>query len=64
MTVLKLCDPSTVATGTIAGGAVHEPYDVRIAALWRHDSVKAKWPREYRASVISEASDMVIRERM
>jgi hypothetical protein len=51
-----------VAAGvaTIAGAAVLEPYDVRLDALWRHDSVKAALPRQYRAALINEASRRVM----
>jgi hypothetical protein len=38
---------------------VREPYDVRLDALWRHDSVKAALPREYRIALIAEASRRV-----
>jgi hypothetical protein len=58
--MLKLCTPDTRATGTIAGGAVSEPYDVRLDALWHHASVKASLPRKYRAELISEASRYVV----
>jgi hypothetical protein len=58
--MLKLCDDKTLAAGTIAGGAVSEPYDVRIDALWRHDSVKAALPREYRIALLNEASRHVV----
>lgn len=59
--MLKLCDDKTLAVGTIAGSPVLEPFDVRLGSLWHHDSVKAKWPRAYRAALISEASRRVMR---
>jgi len=58
--MLKLCNHATFGVGTIAGGPVMEPCDVRLAALWRHDSVKATLPREVRADLIREASRFVI----
>jgi hypothetical protein len=59
--MLKLCDNNTLAAGTIAGGAVREPYDVRLDALWHHGSVKAALPRQYRIALIAEASRYVTR---
>jgi hypothetical protein len=58
--MLKPCDHATLAAGTIAGGAVSEPYDVWLGALWHHSSVKARLPREYRAALINEASRLVM----
>jgi hypothetical protein len=54
--MLKLCDDKTLAAGTIAGGAVREPYDVRLDALWHHGSVTVVLPREVRADLIREAA--------
>ena len=54
--MIKLCDDKTLAADTIAGGAVSEPYDVRLDALWHHESVKAALPRQYRIALIAEAS--------
>lgn len=59
--MLKVCDNNTLATGTIAGGAVHEPGNVRLGALWRHDSAKAILPRQERVSLIRDASDAIVR---
>jgi hypothetical protein len=58
--MLKLCDHATLAVGTIAGGAVHEPYNVWLDALWHHSSAKARLPREYGAALINEASCLVV----
>src|SRR5215216_893472 len=58
--MLKLCDDNTIAVDTIAGGAVREPYDVRLDALWHHGSVKAALPRQYRIPLIAEASRAVV----
>ena len=53
----RLCDQNVVAAcNTIAGSTVREPYDVRLDALWRHDSVKAALPREYRVELLRQAS--------
>lgn len=60
MNRLRLCE-NDVSIGTIAGGAVHEPFDVRLGSLWHHDSVKASWPREYRAALINEASRAIVK---
>jgi hypothetical protein len=59
--MLRLCDHKTLAAGTIAGGAVREPYDVRLDALWHHGSVKASMPRQVRAALIREASRYITR---
>jgi hypothetical protein len=59
--MIELCDHKTLAAGTIAGGAVSEPYDVRLDALWHHGSVKAALPREYRVALIGEASRRVMK---
>ena len=59
--MLKLCDDDTVAVGTIAGGVVRELYDVRLDALWHHDSVTTALPRQYRVALINEASRYVTR---
>lgn len=55
-------DPGSAspAVGTIAGGPVSEPYDVRLDALWHHTSVKASLPREYRVRLIDDASRLLI----
>lgn len=47
---------------TIAGAAVLEPYDVRLAALWRHDGAVSYLHPEYRASLINEASKLLIEQ--
>lgn len=44
------------AAGTIIGSVFLEPQDLRLAALWRHDSAKAALPREIRAALIRDAS--------
>ena len=59
--MLKVCDSSSLATGTIAGGAVHEPHDQRIAALWRHDGAIQGVDRALRVSLIREASNAMVR---
>jgi hypothetical protein len=56
---LKLCDNNTIAVGTVAGGAVQEPFDVRLAALWQHDGAVSYLQREYRVSLINEASKSI-----
>ena len=58
--MLKLCNDATPAVGTIAGGAVHEPRDLRLDALWNHESAKAVLPRDIRASLIRDASRQVL----
>jgi hypothetical protein len=58
--MLKLCAPDNRAIGTIAGGAVSEPFDVRLDALWHHASVKTSLPRDVRARLIGEASRRLI----
>ena len=64
--MLKLVDDRTLALGTIVGGGVvwvNEAHgdDVRLASLWRHDSVKARLPRQYRVALINEASEAMMR---
>jgi hypothetical protein len=48
---------SDKASETIAGSIL---YDVRLDALWHHQSVKAALPREYRVALINEASRYVV----
>jgi hypothetical protein len=60
--VLKLVNDRTLIFDTIAGGAVNEARsDARLASLWRHDSVKTSLPRQYRAALINEASEAMMR---
>lgn len=60
--MLKLVNDRTLGLETIAGGGVAwvneaRADDVRLASLWRHDSVKTNLPRQYRAALINEASE-------
>jgi hypothetical protein len=64
--MLKLVNDRTLALNTIAGGCVGwvneaRADDVRLVSLWRHDSVKARLPRQYRADLIREASAAIMR---
>jgi hypothetical protein len=64
--MLKLVNDRTLVLDTIAGGGVvwvneARADDVRLASLWRHDSVKAALPRQYRAALINEASEAMMR---
>jgi hypothetical protein len=63
--VLKLVNDRTLIFDTIAGGAVawenEARSDVGLASLWHHDSVKTALPREYRAGLIREASEAMMR---
>jgi hypothetical protein len=63
--MLKLVNDRTLVLETIAGGGVAWVNEARIAArlasLWHHDSVKANLPRQYRAALINEASEAMMR---
>jgi hypothetical protein len=64
--MLKLLNDRTSVSETIAGGGVvwvneARADDVRLASLWRHDSVKAALARQFRAELISEASAAMMR---
>jgi hypothetical protein len=51
--MLKRCDDKTMAAGTIAAGALGEPYDVRLNALWHQKSIDAALPRRVRVELVS-----------
>jgi hypothetical protein len=64
--MLKLVNDRTLVVDTIVGGGVRwvneaRADDTRLASLWRHDSVKANLPRQYRAALINEASEAMMR---
>jgi hypothetical protein len=64
--MLKLVNDRTLVVDTIVGGGVvwvneARADDVRLASLWRHDSVKARLPRQYRVALINEASEAMMR---
>ena len=64
--MLKLVNDRTLALETIAGGGVEwvneaRADDARRASLWHHTSVKARLPRQYRASLINEAPAVMMR---